>query len=159
MNDRDVSLNRSVWVKAGMALRNLRRWTAALSIFLLIASPLSEPAADTPPPLLHLVSDHWPPFTAKEGSARFAIEIVQIALTRAGHPSSSEILSREFAQVVEPDCGIGNRCGMMIGSALRPGVNLFETLGPQAQTCDRQHDSCPKQYVIIRQTKRSKLAQ
>lgn len=101
MIDRDVSLNRSVRVKAGMILRNRRLWTAALSILLLSAVPLSEPAADTPPRLLHLVSDHWPPFTAKEGSARFAIEIVQIALTRAGHPSSSEILSNDFAQVVE----------------------------------------------------------
>jgi len=75
--------------------------TAILSALLLIAIPLSELSADSPPPLLRLVSDHWPPFTAEEGRARVAIVLVQGALTRAGHPSSTTILSNDFARVVE----------------------------------------------------------
>ena len=84
---------------------NYRRSRAALlAMFLLLVLPLSalsETSEDSPPPLLRLVSDHWPPFTAEEGSSRVAIELVQIALTRAGHPASNTILSGEFAAVVE----------------------------------------------------------
>lgn len=84
-----------------MNLHGVRRWTAVLPILLLIALPLSVSSADSPPPLLRLVSDYWPPFTAEQGRARVAIELVQRALTRAGHPSSSTILSSGFAQVIE----------------------------------------------------------
>jgi len=62
--------------------------------------PLPGTSAERPPPL-RLVSDHWPPFTAEEGAARVAIELVGIALTRAGHPASNTILSSGFAEVVE----------------------------------------------------------
>jgi polar amino acid transport system substrate-binding protein len=88
-------------VKPGMNLRNARRLGAVLPILLLIAIPLSVSSADTPPPLLRLVSDYWPPFTAEQGSSRVAIELVQGALTRAGQPSSNTILSSDFARVVE----------------------------------------------------------
>ena len=88
-------------VKTAMNLRRVRWGTAVLPILLLIAIPLSVPSADTPPPMLRLVSDHWPPFTTEPGSARVAIELVQRALTRAGRSSSSTILSSRFARVVE----------------------------------------------------------
>jgi ABC-type amino acid transport substrate-binding protein len=99
MIDRMLSASRRV--KIGMDLRDVRRWTGVLPILLLVAIPLSAPSADTPAPPLRLVSDHWPPFTAEQGSARVAIEIVQGALTRAGRSSSITILSSGFAQVVE----------------------------------------------------------
>jgi len=94
-----VSLPRLL--KAEMSLRYIRNRAAILPILLLLAIPLSGPSADSPPPLLRLVSDYWPPFTAEEGSSRVAIELVQIALTRAGHPASNTILSGDFAAVVE----------------------------------------------------------
>ncbi len=99
MIDRIVST--SLRVKTAMSLRHLRRWTALLATLLLIAFPLSLPSAETASPLLRLVSDHWPPFTAEEGSARVAIVLVQGALTRAEYPSSITILSSDFAKVIE----------------------------------------------------------
>jgi ABC-type amino acid transport substrate-binding protein len=93
-----VSLPRLL--KAVMGLRYIRNRAGILLTLLLLAIPLSGSSEDSPP-LLRLVSDYWPPFTAEEGSSRVAIELVQIALTRAGHPASNTILSGDFAAVVQ----------------------------------------------------------
>lgn len=68
-----------------------------------IGLPALGPAADLPkePAPLRLVSDPWPPFTGEEGAARVAIDLVQTALGRVGHPASSTILGSGFAQVIE----------------------------------------------------------
>ena len=72
-----------------------------LSILLLFAIPMPIASADSPPPALRLVSDHWPPFTAEKGSARVAIQLVKAALARAGQPSATTIFASDFARVVE----------------------------------------------------------
>ena len=50
---------------------------------------------------LRLASDRWPPFTAEEGSARVAIKLVELALSRTGQLSASTILESDFADVME----------------------------------------------------------
>ncbi len=45
------------------------------------------------PPVLHLVSTAWPPFTNEQGKARFALDLVEAALGRIGVSSTTAIVS------------------------------------------------------------------
>jgi polar amino acid transport system substrate-binding protein len=68
----------------------------------------SQAAED--PAVLRLASDSWPPFTADEGEARMAVELVHEALQRAGREATTSII--DFEAVLS-----GLRDGTFDGSA------------------------------------------
>src|SRR5687768_8148593 len=67
-------------------------------------APAGAPRTDPPVrQALRLASTRWPPFTDDEGNPRVAIDLVHLALSRAGYPASSTIvpdqtLSDELSQ-------------------------------------------------------------
>ncbi len=71
----------------------LGSWRGALRFSLAVlvaASATTAVASDTVE--LRLASDEWPPFTGNPGSERAAIELVHMALDRAGIQASTEIV-------------------------------------------------------------------
>ncbi|MCP4901668.1 MAG: transporter substrate-binding domain-containing protein [bacterium] len=61
----------------------------ALTVLLL--QPALGVAEDTQK--IHLASDYWPPFTAESGQRRVALELVHMALDRAGFNADTQILA------------------------------------------------------------------
>src|SRR5688572_20530951 len=55
-------------------------------------APAPAPAEPVQAQQIHLASTHWPPFTDKEGSPRVAIDLVHMALVRAGYVATTTIV-------------------------------------------------------------------
>src|SRR4051794_25813225 len=66
-----------------------RRTRAVLTVMAVMAGAV---AADAQTNALHLVSTPWPPFTSAPGQARYALDLVHVALQRAGVNAQTEIV-------------------------------------------------------------------
>ena len=78
-------------------ISRLRLLTICGWVALIAVSSLTLPRAEATE--LHLASDAWPPFTNEAGEPRFAIDMVQEALRRAGVKARFSILP-EFGAVI-----------------------------------------------------------
>ncbi len=72
--------------------RSRRPWRAATSAAMLLTCVVGAVLVGAQARTLRLVSTDWPPFTGPAGQPRLALDLVETALERAGHPSTTTIV-------------------------------------------------------------------